>query len=798
MNPGFVRGKRLSRRALLQGLALTPALPLVMRTAAASIGDTARSVKLRAVPLPLAAVRLTPSPFLAAVEANRRYLITLEPNRLLHNFRTNAGLPVRGEIYGGWESESLAGHTLGHYLSACSLMYAQVGEVECRRRVDYIVDELAACQAANGDGYVGGFTRKRNDQVEDGKRIFPELVQGDIRSAPFNLNGVWSPLYTVHKLLAGLLDAERYCGNDKARGIALGMSAYLDRVFAQLSDTQVQQVLDTEYGGVTESFAELYARTGDERWLKLSQRLYHHRILDPLAAERDELSGLHSNTQIPKLVSEARLYELTGDERHAVAARFFWRTVTRNRSYVIGGNSDRENFELPLSKYVTEQTCETCNTHNMLKLTRHLYSWRPDAAYFDYYERAHFNHILAHHRPDTGMFTYMMPVMAGGRREFSTPANDFWCCVGTGLESHSKHGDSIYWQDDDRLYVNLYIPSELDWQERAARLDLATGYPFSEDIDLQIRTLRRPQSFAIALRIPGWCENAGISVNGRTAMATRLNGYAVIRRRWRSGDRVRLKLPGGLRCESIGDDPDTIAFLNGPLVLAADLGAADTPFDDLAPALVGTEILGQIRPVRERASEFDMGAVSRPANLALKPFFQQYDRRTALYFRRLTQSAWDAERAAFAAERARIAALEARAIDILYPGDAKSEAQHGVTGPSETLLYRGRNSRLARKGGWFEFRMKCGPGPLSLQSVYRGDERNRRLRVLVEGTAIASERFDGDRGALFLEQSYAIPIELTGGKSFIVVRFEADKDFGTGPIYGCRLLASKDVAPISA
>ena len=181
MNPGFVRGKRLSRRALLQGLALTPALPLVMRTAAASIGDTARSVKLRAVPLPLAAVRLTPSPFLAAVEANRRYLITLEPNRLLHNFRTNAGLPVRGEIYGGWESESLAGHTLGHYLSACSLMYAQVGEVECRRRVDYIVDELAACQAANGDGYVGGFTRKRNDQVEDGKRIFPELVQGDIR-----------------------------------------------------------------------------------------------------------------------------------------------------------------------------------------------------------------------------------------------------------------------------------------------------------------------------------------------------------------------------------------------------------------------------------------------------------------------------------------------------------------------------------------------------------------------------------------------------------------------------------------
>jgi hypothetical protein len=364
--------------------------------------------------------------------------------------------------------------------------------------------------------------------------------------------------------------------------------------------------------------------------------------------------------------------------------------------------------------------------------------------------------------------------------------------------SHSKHGDSIYWQDDDQLYVNLYIPSELDWQERGARLALTTGYPFSEDIEFEIRTIKRPQSFAIALRIPGWCDNASISVNGKSTTATRADGYAVLRRSWQSGDRVRLTLPGGLRCESIGDDPNTIAFLNGPLVLAADLGAADAAFDDLAPALVGTDILGPVQPVQGRASEFTMGAASRPANLALKPFFQAYDRRTALYFRRLTQSEWDAERVAFAAERARVAVLEARAVDILYPGDAKSEAEHGVTGPSETLRYRGRNSRLARKGGWFEFRMKCGEGPLSLQSVYRGDERNRRLLVLVEGTAIASERFDGDRGDAFIEQSYEIPIELTRGKSSVVVRFEADEDFGTGPIYGCRLLARKDVAPISA
>src|SRR5882672_1750943 len=770
------RATRRSRRRVLRAAAYSPALLIPWADSAQATSETpTRAPIIRATPLPLESVRLTASPFLDAVEANRRYLLELEPDRLLHNFRTNSGLKPKGEIYGGWESESLAGHTLGHYLSACSLMYAQVGESECRRRVDYIVGELRLCQQASGDGYVSAFTRKNGEAIENGKAIFPELMRGEIRSAPFNLNGVWSPLYTVHKLLAGLLDAERYCGNTGARPIAIGMSAYLDRVFAHLSDAQVERVLETEFGGVTESFAELSARTGDDRWLKLAGRLTHHRILDPLADGRDELDGVHSNTQIPKLISEARLYELTGEERRARTARFFWQSVTSNRSYAIGGNSDRENFERPLSKYLTEQTCETCNTHNMLKLTRHLYAWQPDAAWFDFYERAHFNHILAHHDPASGMFTYMMPLISGARREFSSRTNDFWCCVGTGLESHSKHGDSIYWQSGDRLNVNLYIPSTLEWRERRVKFALETQYPQSERVAFTVTEVARPQALTLALRIPGWCKQARVAVNGKPLTVAPQNGYTVLRRRWKTGDRIELTLPMAVRTEPLHDDPNVVAFLRGPLVLAADLGPVSEEYSALAPGWVGDQPIA-----------------------SLKPFFQLYQRRAALYFQRYTPQEWEAASRAFAAELKRMQTLDASAIDLVNLGVTASEEAHGLTGPSETIVYRGRDSRLARKGGWIEFRLKAGAGPQTLQAVLRGDERKRRFCVLVDGTAIATQRLDGERGARFFDQAYPIPEELTRGKSAVTVRIEADPDFSTGPLYTWRMLGEAAVSAASA
>jgi hypothetical protein len=385
---------RLSRRSLLKGLGSSTLLGTVpARASKAGAG-------LRAGPLPLKLVTLRPSPWLEAVESNRRYLMSLDCDRLLARFRENAGLAPKGAVYGGWESDTIAGHTLGHYLSALALMHAQTRDAECKRRADYIVAELALCQQQSADGYVAAVGRRRNGLVEtDGKSLFDDVRKGEIDPRFGNLNGGWAPLYNIHKQLAGLLDAHAHTGNAQALAVALGMAGYLDELFKHLTEAQTQTVLDCEYGGLQETIAELYARTGELRWRDLARRLRHKKSFAPVAEGRDELDTAHSNTEIPKYVSAARLYEVDGGEDNARAARYFWRTVTQTRSYVVGGNGDREWFypRGQISRFITDQTCEHCSTYNMLKLTRHLYQWEPDAAWFDFYERAHLNHTLAAH-----------------------------------------------------------------------------------------------------------------------------------------------------------------------------------------------------------------------------------------------------------------------------------------------------------------------------------------------------------------------------------------------------------------
>lgn len=737
-------------------------------------------------PFPLEAVRLRPSPYLTAVESNGNYLLRLEPDRLLHNFRLSAGLQPKGAVYGGWESQSLAGHSLGHYLSACSLMSSQTGDTRYRQRVNYIVAELAACQSAHGDGYVGGFTRDRDKVTEDGKAIFPEIVKGDIRSRPFNLNGAWSPLYTLHKLLAGLIDANE----EDALKVAVGLGGYLEGVFSKLSDEQMQKMLACEYGGLNESFMQLYQRTSDGHWLATAKRIYDHKVLDPLTRRADELNGLHSNTQVPKVIGLARLHEITGDPAYGTAAQFFWQTVTQNHSYVIGGNADREEFESPLSQYVTDQTCEACNTYNMLKLTRHLYQWKPDAAYFDYYERAHLNHILAQHDPDTGMFAYMMPLMSGARREFSKPFDDFWCCVGTGMESHSKHGDSIYWKRDNQLFVNLYIPSELTWKEQQTTVAMRTDYPYAGEVIFDV-TAGTARNLTISFRVPGWCENPALEVNGQAAKARRQNGYLTVQRRWQAGDQVKLQLPMQLRAEPIKDDESLVALMRGPMVMAADLAPADEPWQGDAPVLVAAttaEAVGAIG-ASTAAIGTTTGSVSRPPNLALKPFFSQYDRRSAVYFPRLTEQEWQTEEVRRIVAQKYQARLEAGSVDVLQLGEEHSERDHELkANNSETVLYRGRTGRWARNATPFEFRMRVTNAPLSLHATYWGKQRGSHFNILVDGVTVGTELLDGSGPIRFIERLYPIPAHVTQGKQFVVVRFAGAKDAGAGPVFGCRVL----------
>jgi DUF1680 family protein len=746
-----------------------------------------------ASPFPLEAVRLDPSPFLDAVEANKGYLHRIEPDRLLHNFRRHAGLAPKADAYGGWEADTIAGHTLGHYLSACALMVAQTGDPECRRRVDYIVGQLALCQAGAGDGYVAGFTRTRGTIVEDGRALFAELERGDIRSAGFDLNGCWVPFYNWHKLYAGLFDADRQCGNRQAIDIARRLGGYIEHVFAALDDGQVQQILECEHGGINESFAELYARTGERRWLTLARRLRHRRVLDPLAAGRDELPNLHSNTQIPKVIGLARLHELTRDPADAAAARFFWDTVVTGQSYVIGGNGDREYFQASraISRHITEQTCEACATYNMLKLTRHLYAWRQDAVYFDYYERAHLNHILAQQNPGTGMLTYMTPLLAGAAREFSTPFDDFWCCVGTGMESHAKHGDSIYWHSRGRLIVNLFIPSRLAWRARGAEIHLATDYPLAGSIRLTIAKLDRPSSFELALRVPAWCERPTLALNGARIDGAREAGYLVLRRRWRAGDAVTLDLPMPLRLEPTPDDPTVVAVLSGPLVLAADLGPADAPYAGPAPALVGEDLPSDFSPVQGQPQSFRTGGSARPTDLSFKPFYAQYDRRSAVYLRRFDDAEWEQARATLADEEIRRAALDARSVDIMPLGEVSAERDHGLKAEnSYPVVYRGRNGRDARSGGFFEFTLRTRPGPLLLRATYWGEERRRLFRILIDGTAIATERLDGDGPGEFVDRDYPLAASLTRDKERFTVRFEPEPGHSAGPVFGCHLLGA--------
>jgi len=781
------RPQGLSRRTLLQTAAPLAALA----PGAAALAQPAKAPASKVEPFPLEAVRLLPSPFLTAVEANRAYLHRLDSDRLLHNFRKHAGLKPKGEVYGGWESDTIAGHTLGHYMTALALMYAQTGDAESKRRLTYIIDELEVCQAQSPDGYVSGFQRKRGDIVEDGKLALEEVRRGEIRSAGFDLNGSWVPFYTWHKLYAGLLDADRYIGSRKAIPIAERLGGYIEGVFAGLTDAQVQSVLDCEHGGLNESFAELYARTGNRRWLALSQKIYHRKILDPLAERRDSLSNVHANTQVPKLIGLARLYELTGEPRYATASAFFWDTVLENYSYVIGGNSDREYFQAPktISKHITEQTCESCNTYNMLKLTRHLYAREPRPEHFDYYERAHLNHILGHQNPRTGGFCYMSPLMSGTHREYSSDFNDFWCCVGTGIESHAKHGESIWWRAPGELIANLYIPSLLSWEAQGAKVEMTTGYPFDDVVKIRFVERRKRGPVSLALRVPAWCEAPRLAVNGEGVLATPDRGYLRVRRAWKAGDEITLTLPRTLRLEPTPDDPKTVAVLYGPLVMAGDLGRATETWTGPAPVLVGADLLGAMAPQAEPAV-FRTQGVGRPGDLTLRPYAFAQERNTAVYFRRFTDSEWVAEQASYQAEQARMRDLQARSADVMHLGEMQAERDHKLDAKiSYPVVYRGRNGRDARSGGFFEFTMKTRPGPLVLQATYWGEERNRRFRILVDGVVVAQERLTGERPGEFFERDYPVPPELTKGKSEVRVRFEPETGVSAGPSFGVRLFS---------
>lgn len=724
----------LTRRTLLTSASLIfPLSPALLRAA------TARGPQ-RALPIPSRHVQLKPSPYADAMAANRRYLLSLDPERLLHNFYIAAGLTASAPVYRGWESESIAGHTMGHWMSAVSLMIANGNDPELTAALDRTLASMQRIQAASKDGYLGGMTVMRDGASVPGKIVFEEIRRGDIR-VTWELNGAWVPIYALHKILAGLIDAYQLAGRKAALPIAVGVGGYFGTIVEGLNDDQLQKVLSVEHGGILESYAELYALTGTPRWLDVARRLRHHSVVDPLVRGEDKLAGLHANTQIPKIIGLARLHEVGGEPQDANAARFFHATVTGHHSYVIGGNSEREHFGQPdrQGEQLTTATCEACNSYNMLKLTRHLYGWSPSADWFDLYERIQINHMLAHQRPDTGQFVYFMPMEAGAKRDYSTPEDSFWCCVGSGMESHAKHADSIYWRDGSTLFVNLFIPSTLDLPD-GLKLDMNTRYPQDGLVTLTVARAPR-RATALAIRRPIWADGATIMLNDQPFAAEPQDGYWRIDRRWRAGDRIAIAIPMTLRSEPLSGAPETYAYLSGPLVLAADLAPADQRFDGPAPALlVQNDSRSALTALPDRPHHYRATDVLGQRH-DIVPFYPLYDRRTAVYFRTFTPQSWQSGRTAYLAAEAARMDLARRTIDIFHIGEMQPERDHGFTATGgQSAEFYGKKNRSLPEGAQASFKIQRRPGPALLQITYWGNDTGREMRIVVDGKEVAVER----------------------------------------------------------
>jgi DUF1680 family protein len=452
-------------------------------------------IPFRALPFSLVDVKLLDGPFLHATELDAKTLLNYEPDRLLSKFYAEAGLKPKAEHYMGWENETIAGHSLGHYLSACSMMYQTTGDKRFLDRVNYIVSELKYLQDADGKGYIGAFP--------NGKKILEdEVAKGNIRSQGFDLNGIWVPFYTEHKMMAGLSDAYHLCGNSVALEVERRFADWIDGIVSPLNDDQVQKMLRCEHGGISETLADLYADTKDEKYLRISKIFYQKAILDSLKEERDVLPGKHCNTNIPKLIGLSRIYELTGDTSDRKAAEFFWNTVVRHHSYVSGGNGNEEYFgpEDKLRNRLGEGTTETCNVYNMLKLSEHLFEWNASARVADFYERALFNHILSSQNPESGNVTYNLSLDMGGFKDFQDPFS-FTCCVGSGMENHSKYGKNIYYHNDNELFIFQFIASELNWKEKNIRVTQKTSFPEEQGSQFEFKC-EKPVKLTLQVRYP--------------------------------------------------------------------------------------------------------------------------------------------------------------------------------------------------------------------------------------------------------------------------------------------------------
>ena len=752
------------------------------------------AVPERARPLPLSAVRITGGPLKRAQDLNADYLLKLEPDRMLAYYRKRAGLAPKAEGYGGWDGDgrNLTGHIAGHYLSGVSLMYAATGDVRFKERADYIVKELKEVQDKNGDGYLGA--------LEGLREKFAEVASGNIKSSFFDLNGLWSPWYTLHKTFAGLRDAYRYTGNQTALDLEIKYAAWAESIMSKLNPEQTQKMLNTEFGGMNEVLADLYADTGDQRWLALSRRFDHHAFVDPLKRREDKLAGQHGNTQVPKMLGVLKQYLYAGDRADGVAAEFFWDIVVNDHSYATGGHGKDEYFGPPdeLAERVDGRTNETCNVYNMLKMTRQLFAIDPDVKYAEFEERALFNHILASIDPEDGRTCYMVPIGRGVRHEYQEMFRSFTCCVGSGMESHGLHGDGIYYESGDRLWVNLYVPSTAEWKSAGVNLAMDTGFPEGDTATLKINATK-PKTFTLALRRPAWAEKGfAVKVNGKPVnVVSKPGSYVEVKRTWKSGDTVALVLPKTVRIEGLPDNKNRAALMWGPLVLAGDLGperGAGGAGSEVVPSFVTSDKpVGEwLQPVPDRLGIFRTVGVGRALDGAEKevefaPFYRLHRRTYGVYWDLYTPDAWNRKAEEHAVDVAKQKKLEAATIAFVQPGDAEKRFKQQGEETSQDRL-DGRSGRRSKK--WFSYELPIDPAATLIVTFHTDERAKRSMEILVDGQRIgeriAERTVPGSLTGKFFDVDYKLPAELLKDKTKVTVKFQATGGNETPTVYGVR------------
>ncbi len=774
---------------------------------ASAMAQAAEPVSVEA--FDLGRVRLLDGPFKQIQELHRTGMVgQIDPDRLLFPFRKNAGLPQPAGVtagYGGWDDVFIQGHYAGHYLSAASRFYAATGDTAFRDKANAMVNALAECQDKLGGGYLSAFPAARFDKLEATPRS--GLVE----------------YYTIHKVLAGLVDAARYCDNRQALEIAAKMSDYFAGRMAKLTSDQIELLLRTDYtgnpvtefGGMAEALTDLYTlsrQQGDPnagRHLKLAAVFNRDWFITPLVNGEDKLSGLHGNTHVAQATGLARYAQATGDARTGQAAAAFWTQVVQRHSFVNGGNSFHEKLRAPGIEVtgtgdavLSPLTAEYCNTHNMLKLTRSLFERAPAVAYGDYYETALYNHILAAIAPDHGKVIYHMPMRPG---DFRVHIDEPFCCQGTGIENAARFGEAIYFHRRNELWVNLFIASTLDWREQGMKVRLETRYPEDGVIRMKFEAAK-PVKATLNLRIPSWLGGkAAVKVNGRKVSADAVPGsFLPLTRKWKGGDAVELHLPLALRIRLSMDDPATLSLFHGPVLLAGRLGREGMPVSDVGgnrvnevwpqfpvPVFVSPTPLSPDLSVRADAHaplSFTADMVSsvdrQPVEVSLAPFHQVHHQRYAVYWKVLEPTQVDA----YVERQAKMMAKATAFI-----ANAEAEKSRNLQGQKTSSgTFSGRGWRDATDGGWFSYRLPLVSGTeQNLVCTYWGGETgNRVFDILVEDAKIGTQTLSQSKPNEFFDVSYRIPQELTHGKQFVTVRFQAHPGAMAGGVFDIRFEAA--------